>query len=121
MSKRNRNLFQLCGWILFVLSALFFIASSIRAGDPISLLGGILFLLACFVFMWPLLIELGISLNSSSLPRTDSRYRSGWSRAAHCLSRAPDAPRTLPMQPHHQAQNRLLQDRLALRFYASTR
>ena len=121
MSKRTRNLFQLWGWILFVLSALFFIASSIRAGDPISLLGGILFLVACFVFMWPLLIELGIPLNSSSLRRTGSRYRSGWSRVVHCLSRAPDAPRTLPTPPRHQAQNRLLQDRLELRFFASTR
>ena len=42
---------QLTGWILFVLSAGFFIAASIRAGDLIGLIGGILFLVSCFVFL----------------------------------------------------------------------
>ena len=40
------------GWILFVLSALFFIASSLRTGDVVALLGGIFFLLACAVFLY---------------------------------------------------------------------
>jgi energy-coupling factor transporter transmembrane protein EcfT len=42
---------DLWGWLLFVISALFFIASSIRNGDMIGLLGGIFFLLACVVFL----------------------------------------------------------------------
>ncbi len=42
---------ELWGWLLFVISALFFIASSIRNGDVIGLLGGIFFLLACVVFL----------------------------------------------------------------------
>ncbi len=42
---------DLWGWILFVISALFFIASSIRNGDVIGLLGGVFFLLACVVFL----------------------------------------------------------------------
>ncbi len=50
--------FQLWGWILFVFSALAFIASSLRAGDILSLLGGLLFLVACIVFLIPLLAEL---------------------------------------------------------------
>jgi uncharacterized membrane protein len=43
--------YDLWGWILFVISALFFIASSIRAGDMIGLLGGVFFLLACAFFL----------------------------------------------------------------------
>ncbi len=42
---------DLWGWLLFVLSALFFIASSIRNGDVIGLLGGVFFLLACVAFL----------------------------------------------------------------------
>ena len=50
----KKEKFQFAGWILFVFSAIFFIASSLRAGDWLSLTGGILFLLACFVFLIPL-------------------------------------------------------------------
>jgi hypothetical protein len=39
--------------MLFVVSAAFFMASSIRAGDPIGLLGGVFFLLACVAFLAP--------------------------------------------------------------------
>ncbi len=42
---------DLWGWILFVISALFFIASSIHNGDVIGLLGGVFFLLACVAFL----------------------------------------------------------------------
>ena len=41
------------GWMLFVVSAAFFMASSIRAGDVVGLLGGVFFLLACFAFLAP--------------------------------------------------------------------
>ena len=47
--KVNRN--DLWGWILFVVSALFFILSSIRTGDVVALLGGVFFLLACGAFL----------------------------------------------------------------------
>jgi hypothetical protein len=43
--------YEIWGWLLFVISALFFIASSIRNGDLIGLLGGVFFLLACVVFL----------------------------------------------------------------------
>ncbi len=49
-SKRGRK-FELWGWLLFVVSALFFIWASIRSGDMGSLLGGVFFLLACVVFL----------------------------------------------------------------------
>lgn len=46
--------YQLTGWILFVLCALLFIASSWRNGDTLALLGSFVFLLACVVFLVPL-------------------------------------------------------------------
>jgi len=44
---------QLLGWCLFIISACAFIASSLRTGDTAGLIGGIFFLLACFVFLIP--------------------------------------------------------------------
>ncbi len=49
-SQKDKR-YDLWGWLLFVVSALFFIASSIRAGDMVGLLGGVFFLLACVVFL----------------------------------------------------------------------
>lgn len=43
--------YDLWGWLLFVISALFFMVSSIRNGDVVGLLGGAFFLLACVVFL----------------------------------------------------------------------
>ncbi len=54
MKSINQHRFQLLGWVLFIFSALFFITSSIRAGDLVSLIGGLLFLFACIVFLIPL-------------------------------------------------------------------
>lgn len=48
--QRGRR-FELWGWLLFVVSALFFIVSSVRAGDVVGLLGGVFFLLACIAFL----------------------------------------------------------------------
>ncbi len=50
-SPQRGGRFELWGWLLFVVSALFFIVSSIRAGDVIGLLGGVFFLLACIAFL----------------------------------------------------------------------
>jgi hypothetical protein len=46
--------FQLWGWTIFLLSAMFFIGASLKTGDVLGLLGGLFFLLACLVFMIPL-------------------------------------------------------------------
>ena len=62
--------FQLCGWLLFVFSALFFITSSIRVGDIMSLTGGVLFLIACFVFLIPLTSAMRPMANPDSEPDT---------------------------------------------------
>ena len=44
---------QILGWVLFIVSACAFIASSLRSGDMLGLIGGVFFLVACFVFLIP--------------------------------------------------------------------
>lgn len=45
--------YQLWGWILFIICALFFIAAGIKNHDLFALSGSILFLIACVVFLIP--------------------------------------------------------------------
>ena len=52
MSERR---LALTGWLLFVASACLFIAASVRAGDWLALGGSLFFLVACIVFLIPLL------------------------------------------------------------------
>lgn len=42
---------ELGGWLLFVLSSVFYIISNVDSGHLISLVGSTLFLLACGVFI----------------------------------------------------------------------
>lgn len=100
MSQSMSHRFQLWGWIIFIFSALFFIAASLRAEDPIGLIGGALFLLACIVFLLPLLAELRGSTSNLSRPRKYSRYLPGWWRAVNSQSHEPAAPKT-PPRPEH--------------------
>lgn len=55
--KRIERICRIWGWALFIASALFFIASSLRSGDMIGLFGGLFFLIACFVFLIPFLLS----------------------------------------------------------------
>jgi hypothetical protein len=50
-SPHKHKRLEIWGWILFTVSALFFIVSSLRNGDVIGLLGGVFFLLACAAFL----------------------------------------------------------------------
>ena len=120
MAQSIQHRFQLWGWILFIFSALFFIATSLRAGDLLGLAAGLLFLVACFVFLVPLAAEAGW-LNNLSRRNRYSRYPRGWFRAVNCLSRAPGAPTIAPEPQHLRDQIRRQQVRSALRFYASMR
>lgn len=52
--QRRELRFQLWGWALFILSAGFYIAASIRIGDILSLLGSLFFFGACIVSVIPL-------------------------------------------------------------------
>ena len=49
--------FQLWGWVLFILCAGFFIASSIKNKDIFSLVASFIFLAACVIFIIPLLAK----------------------------------------------------------------
>ncbi|MCF8112695.1 MAG: hypothetical protein K9K21_02455 [Desulfotignum sp.] len=46
---------QIWGWGLFIISAVFFMAAAVMAGDWMGFLGGLFFLVACFVFLVPVL------------------------------------------------------------------
>ena len=47
--------YHLWGWVLFLVCALFFIASSLRNGDILMLFASVVFLAACLVFIVPLI------------------------------------------------------------------
>jgi hypothetical protein len=126
MTQTTQYRFQLWGWILFIASATFFMAASIRAGDPLSLIGGVLFLLACFVFLAPLLAQLAVvddqaEVSSLSPPNKYSRYRPDWFRAVNLQSHEPGATSIAPVRAHQPDQNRHHLIRSELRFFASTR
>ena len=45
--------FQLLGWILFIVCALFYLVSSLKNRDVLAIIGSLAFLVACFVFLVP--------------------------------------------------------------------
>lgn len=50
--------YPLTGWLLFIVSAGFFVAASLRSGDSLGLAGALFFLTACFFFLPPLFAEI---------------------------------------------------------------
>jgi hypothetical protein len=50
--KQLKN--QLFGWILFVICAVLFILAGVRVGDWLTIAASLVFLLACVVFLVPL-------------------------------------------------------------------
>jgi len=54
MRTATNRRFELAGWILFIVSAVFFTWASWRDGDPLALAGSLFFLFACLVFLVPL-------------------------------------------------------------------
>lgn len=60
MSEKRKNLERICqlwGWGLFIISALFYGAASLKAGDILGFLGSLFFLVACLVFLIPFTIK----------------------------------------------------------------
>ena len=55
MSRESK--FNLWGWLLFIVCAIFFIASATINGDTLYLIGSIVFLFACLIFIIPLVVE----------------------------------------------------------------
>lgn len=43
---------EMLGWILFVICALLYLYGGIVAGDPLVISGSMVFLLACFIFIY---------------------------------------------------------------------
>ena len=60
MKKYNENQtiqgikYHIVGWILFIICAIFFIASSLKNHDILTFIGSVIFLIACIVFFIPL-------------------------------------------------------------------
>ena len=57
MNERRQRKFNLWGWALFTVSALFFVLAALRSGDLLGLLGGLFFFVACVVFLVPLVAD----------------------------------------------------------------
>ena len=53
MRPRTVWTFNFTGWVLFIISALFFIWGTWTAGDAIGLMASLAFLIACIVFIIP--------------------------------------------------------------------
>lgn len=58
MGGSNRKC-ELAGWFLFIASSLFFMISSVRDRDVVGFVGGLLFFLACIVFLYATLARHG--------------------------------------------------------------
>lgn len=54
MSDKAVWRFNVCGWVLFVFSALGYCWASWRAADYVSLSASLFFLIACLVFLVPM-------------------------------------------------------------------
>lgn len=72
--KKQEDILHLIGWILFVLCAIFFIASSLKNQDTLTLIGSVLFLLSCIVFIVPLVRKIK-SYNRDRPPITEEPNR----------------------------------------------
>ena len=55
VNRDKENNYHLAGWLLFVMCAVLFIASALKNGDVTGLIGSIVFLLGCVVFIIPLM------------------------------------------------------------------
>ena len=58
MNATTESKVSLAGWLLFVMSALGFIVSSLRSGDAVALLASVFFLAGCIVFLIPCVMRL---------------------------------------------------------------
>lgn len=64
MDERTEHWVHFWGWIVFVVCAFFFIAATALAGDVIGVIASVLFLIACVIFLIPLVPKLRNSKKS---------------------------------------------------------
>jgi len=57
--QERESQFQIFGWVLFLVCSVFFIVSSAVDGSPWGLIGSVLFLLGCVVFLTPFIWKKG--------------------------------------------------------------
>ena len=57
LSPRASWNYTLVGWVLFTVSAACFTAEAVRSGGALYLVASVTFLLACLVFMVPVLLN----------------------------------------------------------------
>jgi len=55
MNEKQEIKYQLAGWILFIICAVLFVASSLKNHDILTFMGSVVFLIACIVFLIPLI------------------------------------------------------------------
>lgn len=55
--RSSQQTLSIIGWLLFIGSALCFTVSTWQSRDIPGMVGSLLFLVACFLFLWPLLTE----------------------------------------------------------------
>ena len=53
--QRKELLYQVWGWIIFLICAFLFTASSVKIGDMLMIVASLFFVLGCIVFMIPLI------------------------------------------------------------------
>ncbi|MFC1915093.1 cytochrome oxidase subunit III [Chloroflexota bacterium] len=58
ISKAEKR-FQIVGWLLFLVCAVFFIMQSLTDNNIFGFTGSLIFLAACFVFLIPLILSRG--------------------------------------------------------------
>ena len=58
MGKKTEVILVFCGWIFFTTSSLFYIFSSLRAGDTTGLLAAVFFFMGCVFFFIPFLVTI---------------------------------------------------------------
>ena len=66
--------YQLLGWILFIVCAIFFITSSLINGDTLTFVGSVIFLIACMVFLMPLFRTMKKAENDTNIDDDKSSY-----------------------------------------------
>ncbi len=57
MTPLQKKKFEIAGWTVFVASAICYTWAGLRAGDLLSIFGSLLFLGACFLFLFPAILH----------------------------------------------------------------
>ena len=74
--------YHLSGWILFIICAIFFIASILKNHDTLAFIGSVIFLIACIVFLIPLVRPNKKAKNDTTLHDDKKAYKQATSTDA---------------------------------------